>query len=141
MADANIVVEVDSGVELVARQVTAHEQLGRPFQLDVIAMSTLPTTATGGADDIGPRVDIDAIVLLLIPHKAVIVVHGGYSARLLLILLAVGDGDASTFDTRTAPIPEISMGQLMLSSLFTGGRSWIPDSPCLSTFALLFFRW
>ena len=109
MADANIVVEVDSGVELVARQVTAHEQLGRPFQLDVIAMSTLPTTAfAAGADDVGPRVDIDAIVgrraaVRVVQREATHRVWSGIVSHVEQVRWDPTPGSESTYHLRVVP--------------------------------------
>jgi type VI secretion system secreted protein VgrG len=73
----NIVLEVDNGTELVVRQLTAHETLGRPFQIDIIALSLLPPS--GGGGDVGPLVDIDGIIG---KRAAVRVSQGGSTHRI-----------------------------------------------------------
>lgn len=59
MAGGNLLLEVDSDATLSVRQITAHEHVGRQFQLDIIAMSCL---SEASSEDEGPHVDVDAII-------------------------------------------------------------------------------
>ncbi len=61
MSGHNLTLTTASKATLGVRQVSAHDQMGAPFSVDIIAQSQKPTTGYK-ASSMGPTVDLEAIV-------------------------------------------------------------------------------
>ena len=61
MSGHNLTLTTASKATLGVRQVSAHDQMGAPFSLDIIAQSQKPTTGYK-ASIMGPTIDLDAII-------------------------------------------------------------------------------